>query len=373
MKVVHIFKDYYPPTTGGIEQHMNLLCKRLARDLQVVVLVPSRSHRRIEEQIEGVKVIRVPEFGRYPSAPFCPSMPVELYRLRPNLVHLHFPNPTGDFSYLMSCCVAPAVMTYHADVVTQRFQLWLYRPIFNKILCKRIRRIIVASQEYLMSSPFISRYRDKCTTIPYGVDFESLSFHDGDAARVEAIRRRHGDRIVLFVGVLRPYKGLEVLIRAMKNIAGRLLIVGRGPQQSRLEGLARQLGVEDRVIFLGEVCQSEHRVLLHACDVFVLPSIDRSEAFGIAQLEAMVCGKPVVASDLPTGVRFVNRHGVTGFLTPPGDVHSLAHAINRLLDDPELRAGFGRAGRERVQREFTLEQMVARTLKVYQEALSSGT
>ena len=369
MRAVHVFKDFYPPTTGGIEQHMRLLCAGLARHIGVTVLVPSRSTRRIEEHLEGVQVIRVPEFGRYLSAPFCPSMAAELRRLAPDIMHLHFPNPTGDLAYLLSGCQAPVVITYHADIVKQRPFLWLYRPVFMR-LDRHIRRIIVTSRDYAISSPFVSQYRDKCVVIPYGVDPESFALRDGEAESVERLRQRHGDRVVLFVGVLRYYKGLHVLLRAMQKVAGRLFVVGRGSRRAALEALAGKLGLADRVTCCGEVSESERRVLLHACDLFVLPSIDRSEAFGIAQLEAMACGKPVVSSDLPTGVRVVNRHGVTGLLVPPGDPDALAVALNRLLGDHELRTSLGRAARERVERDFTAERMVAQTLAVYDQVAS---
>ncbi|HSE03289.1 MAG TPA: glycosyltransferase, partial [Methylomirabilota bacterium] len=131
-----------------------------------------------------------------------------------------------------------------------------------------------------------------------------------------------------------------------------------------------QLGLAERITFLGEVSERERRLLLHACDLFVLPSTDRSEAFGIAQLEAMACGKPVVSSDLPTGVRLVNQDGVTGRLIPPGDADALAGALNELLEDDGLRAALGKAARLRVEQEFTAERMIARTLALYDEALA---
>jgi rhamnosyl/mannosyltransferase len=369
MRVVHIFKDYYPPTTGGIEQHMQVLGAGLARHIDVTVLVPSRSRRRIEERRDGVRVIRVPEFGRYFSAPLCPSMPAELRRLAPDLVHLHFPNPTGDLAYLLSGCRAPVVMTYHADVIRRSFLLWPYRPVFG-LLAPHIRRFIATSREYLDSSAFLAPYRDRCMVVPFGIDLDGFALRLGEVDQVQALRRRHGERIILFLGVLRYYKGLDVLIRAMARVTGRLLIAGRGPQRTALEGLTRELGLADRITFLGEVSESERRLLLHACDVFVLPSIDRSEAFGIAQLEAMACGKPVVSSDLPTGVRLVIRDGVSGTLVPPGDPDAVAGALNELLEDDQLRAGLGKAARLRVEQEFTAERMIARTLDLYDEALA---
>jgi glycosyltransferase involved in cell wall biosynthesis len=371
VRVVHIFKDYYPPTTGGIEQHMRLLCTALAARCEVIVLVPSRSRRTVEERIDGVRVVRVPEYGRYASAPLCPSAPWRLRQLRPDLVHVHFPNPMGDLTYLLSGVRAPLVVSYHADIVKQRAYLPLYRPVIDRLF-RRAARIIAASEEYAASSEFLRAYRDRIEINPYGIDASSLALSNGSQGQVQQLRDQYGDRIVLFVGVLRYYKGIDVLIRAMTEVNGCALIVGRGVDLAPLTSLANELGVADRVMFLGELPDARLRALLHAADVFVLPSIDRCEAFGIVQLEAMACGKPVVSTDLPTGVRFVNQHGVTGLLAPPGDAPALAAALNRLLDDPVLRAKMGNAGRARVAEEFDVARMVARTLAVYDDVLGEA-
>ena len=206
--------------------------------------------------------------------------------------------------------------------------------------------------------------------VPFGIDLDRFALRVGEVDQVQELRRRHGERISLFLGVLRYYKGLDVLIRAMERVRGRLLVVGQGPQRASLQALARELGLDDRIAFLGEVSERERRLLLHACDVFVLPSTDRSEAFGIAQLEAMACGKPVVASNLPTGVRLVNQDEVTGMLIPPGDSDALVGALNVLLEDDALRTGLGKAAQLRVEQEFTAERMIARTLRVYDEAIA---
>lgn len=369
MRVVHLFKDYFPPTPGGIEQHMQLLCTRLARDLDVTVLVPSRSRRRVEERLDGVRVIRVPEFGRYAAAPLCPTMPRELTRLHPDLVHLHFPNPMGDVAYLTAARRVPLVISYHADVVRHRALLPLYRPLLARTFAAA-SRIIGGSAEYVASSGVLATYREKCAIVPYGVDFAAFALRDGEARAVEQRRATYGDRIILFVGVLRHYKGVDFLLRALCNVRAHAVIAGQGPMEREWRRMAGELGVNDRVTFLGPVSDAERRLLLHACALLVLPSIDRREAFGISQLEAMACGKPVIATDLPTGVRFVNRDGVTGLLVPPGDEAALARAITRLLDDLDLRARLGRAARERVEREFSAERMVERTRQVYEEVVT---
>jgi rhamnosyl/mannosyltransferase len=364
VKVVHIFKDFYPPTTGGIEQHMHLLCSELSKHVDVAVLVPSRSCRMVDEQIDGIRVVRVPEFGRYASAPLCPTLPRWLRRLRPDIVHLHFPNPMGDLGYLMSGVRAPLVVTYHADIIKQRRFLPFYRPIVDAVL-RRADRIIATSPDYIASSPVLSRYRDRCVVVPFGVDRRRFALRPTDGASVREARLRYGDRILLFVGVLRYYKGIDILLRSMQRVQGHAVIVGRGAEEAPLRARAAALNVADRVTFVGEVPDAELRVLLHACDVFVLPSIDRCEAFGIAQIEAMACGKPVVSSDLPTGVRFVNQNERTGLLVAPGDADALAGALSRLLEDPDARRRFGEAARNRVCREFTAERMTEATLEVY--------
>ena len=365
MTVVHVFKDFFPPTVGGIEQHMHLLCRTLAKSVDSVVLVPSRSRHTIEEWIDGIRVIRVPEFGRYASAPLCPTLPLWLRRLKPDVVHLHFPNPMGDLGYLVSGVRAPLVITYHADIIKQRRLLPFYQPVLTALF-NRAARIIATSSEYIASSPLLTRYADRTVIVPFGVDPARTTLRDGDAERVDDVRRRYGRRLVVFAGVLRYYKGIDVLLRAMRSVEGHAVIVGRGTDEARLRELSGDPAISDRVTFAGEIPDDELRILLHAADVFALPSIDRCEAFGIAQLEAMACGTPVVSSDLPTGVRFVNQDGVTGLRVPPGDTQALATALNRVLGDDDLRRRMGAAASARVTREFTADLMAARVLDVYQ-------
>ncbi len=369
IKVVHMFKDYYPPTTGGIEQHMQLLCKGSAAQMDVSVLVPSRTWRSVEERLDNVSIVRSAEYGRLASVPLSPGFPRHLRRLRPDLVHLHFPNPMGDIAYLLSARTVPSVLTYHADIIKQRALLPIYQPL-RSLLFAKLDRIIVATNEFLESSPVLRRYRHKCTVIPYGIDLAPFKLQGEDEAHAVATKRaEYGDRTILFTGVLRHYKGLDVLLEAMPRVKGNLLIAGRGAEKARLEAKAAQLGLGRRVRFLGEVSATELRLLLHASDVFVLPSTNSCETFGIAQLEAMACGLPVVSSDLPTGVRFVNRHGHTGLLVPPSDTAALAQALNQLLTLPNLRQRLGQQAQRRVHQEFTAERMIANTQEVYREVL----
>ncbi len=176
-------------------------------------------------------------------------------------------------------------------------------------------------------------------------------------------------RFILAVGRLVPYKGFDVLIRAMRWVDAKLVLIGTGPLGEDLRKLARSEGVEAKVSMPGRV--DEIASYLAAASLFVLPSLTRAEAFGIVQLEAMATGVPVVNTELDSGVPEVNVHGQTGFTVPPGDPQALASAIQTLLDRQDLRDQFGRAAKERVHSEFTADLMCSRTMRVYEEVLGS--
>jgi rhamnosyl/mannosyltransferase len=165
------------------------------------------------------------------------------------------------------------------------------------------------------------------------------------------------------------YKGLEILVRALEDSKARLWIVGAGPLEDSLKSFVKQKGLAERVVFLGQVSESDLVAYYHACDVFVLPSITNAEMFGVVQLEAMACRKPVISTDLPTGVSWVNQHLKTGFVVPPNNVAELANAIQILLNNPALRQEMGEAGRRRVEQQFTSAKMAEAMLQVYQGAL----
>ncbi len=199
MRVVHVFKDCYPPTTGGIEQHMSLLCRRLSETADTIILAPSRSRRRMEETAGRVRIIRVPEFGRYASTPLCPTAAAELRRLRPDIVHLHFPNPMGDIAYLMGARKTPLAVTYHADIIKQKLFLPLYRPVLGLIF-KNARRIIFSAPENIPLSSVPVSERAKCRVIPFGIEPEAFALREGEGEEVDALRAGAGGPIVLFVG-----------------------------------------------------------------------------------------------------------------------------------------------------------------------------
>jgi glycosyltransferase involved in cell wall biosynthesis len=355
---------YYPPYMGGIETHLQNLCHALAPDYDVSVLVASTGRRTSHDVVEGIPVTRVGTWGSFAAAPVSPGLVGEIRRADADLVHIHVPHPVAILAYLASRRRGPLVVTYHSDIVRAKARAvgTVYEPIQRRVF-SRCDAIIATSPPYLATSPVLADYRDKCRVIPYGIPLDEFSRVDHDAVR--RIRAEHGDRVVIAVGRLIYYKGFEYLIRAMKKVRGKLLIIGDGPLRGPLESEARALGIANQVTFLGEIQNTDIPPYYHASDVFALPSIARSEAFGIVQIEAMACGKPVVNTLLDSGVPFVSINGETGLSVPPRDADALAGALSTLLDDPDRRAALGRAARARAEREFDISIMGRRIRDLY--------
>jgi rhamnosyl/mannosyltransferase len=355
---------YYAPYPGGIESHLQSLCEQLSDQVDLSVLVSNDGEETVDEIVNGVAVRRMGRRMMLAGAPVCPGMIRAIGESDAEIVHLHLPNPAAVLAYLASGHRGRLVVSYHSDIVRQRVLGAAFAPFLQWVL-RRAEAIIVATPNYLDSSPALARHRDRCVVIPYGVsgsDFEATD------AEVAALRAEYGDRIVLGVGRLVYYKGFEHVIDAMREIDGHLLIVGDGPLRPELEVRARNQGVADRITFVGKVERTAP--YYHAADVFVLASVARSEAFGIVQLEAMACGTPVVNTRLKSGVPYVSRHGETGITVAPGDAGALAQAVNRILDDEPLRQAYGSAARHRVHDEFDQDHMGERMLELYQLLLS---
>ena len=341
-----------------MEVHLEQLCRGLANTMDVDVLVANTGRPTVREQRDGVSVTRLGTLFEFAKTSFSPSLPAHIRKSTADVVHLHHPNPAAALALLVSGNRAPLVITYHSDIVAQRWLRHLAHPILHRVF-ERAAAILTTSEAYLRTSPFLVPYRHKCHVVPLAIDLDTLLEPNPVAPRVE----RDGRPIILAVGRHVYYKGFEHAIRAMAEVDGLLMLVGDGPLRSHLEKVAHQEGVSGRVEFLGTV--ADVRPYFRAATVFVLPSIARSEAFGIVQLEAMAHGVPVVNTNLDTGVPSVSLDGLTGFTVPPKDPKALAKAINRLLGDRELRARMGEAGNKRVREEFNVSHMVERARGVY--------
>ena len=364
-KVLHVGK-FYPPHMGGIETHLQALCSELRKSLPVSVVVASDNAKSVTSVVEGVTVSRVATWLTLASTPFCPGMVGEIHRSDADIVHIHLPNPMAVLAYLASGHRGRLVVTYHSDTVRQKILGALFEPFLHRAL-QSSSAIIATSPDYRRTSPVLARHLDRCHVIPYGIALDQ--FERCDPVAVNRLRQQHGERLVISVGRLVYYKGFEYLIRAMTAVRGKLLIVGDGPLRGKLEQLARNLAVADRVVFTGTIHNEKVVPYYHAADLFALASVARSEAFGIVQIEAMAAGLPVVNTSLDSGVPFVSLHGRTGLTVPPGDSEALAAGINHLLDDQKLRRSLGEGGRARARAEFSSAVMAERTLALYETVM----
>ena len=317
--------------------------------------------------MDGVSVMRVGRIATIASMPVCPGLPVAIKRSPADLVHIQMPNPGAAMAFLLSGHPGKLVLTHQADTMGRKLLRKLSDPFVLRVM-ERASRILVTSSRYLSSSQELAAFREKCRIVPLGID--TRQFENADPAPAEKLRRQFPNGFILAVGRLVPYKGFDVLIRAMKAVEAKLLVIGGGPLHKELLRLATSIGVEEKVIMLGHV--EDIRPYFAAASVFALPSVTRAEAIGLVQLEAMAAGLPVVNTNIDSGVPEVSLHGQTGITVPPGDPAALSEAIQMLLDHKDLRDRLGEAAKARVNAKYTADLMAGRTLSVYSEVLGSG-
>lgn len=368
MRVLQVGK-YYPPYFGGIESHVAELATAIhQRRVEVEVLVSNDKPETVEESIAGVPVLRAGTMAKVASTPISPAMLSRLFAIDHDVVHVHLPSPLTCLALLLSRPKAKLVVTYHSDIVKQRFLAWLIQPILNQFL-KRASAIIVGSPTLLSTSPVLQKHKDRCRVVPFGVDQSWCAEPEVEATK--ALRKKYGERIVLAVGRQVYYKGFEYLIEAMSKVDAHLLLAGDGPLRGQLEDKAQNLGLQDKVTFLGKVPDKDLRACYHAADVFVLPSIEKSEAFGLVQVEAMAAGTPVINTWLDSAVPFVSLDGETGVTVEPRDSNAISAALQELFDNPALRHKYAESARQRAESMFSVAAMTDATLSIYREALGS--
>jgi glycosyltransferase involved in cell wall biosynthesis len=378
VRITFINKYYYPPHLGGIEHHLSMLGSGLAQrpGVDVAAIVANEGAATVRETVGGVDVLRLGRFFAYASTPVAFGMRAAIAgaasgSAATDVFHLMFPYPWGETAWLTAGAPGSSVLTYHSDIVRQRLLGAAYRPLLNRVL-DHVDRIIVGSPPMIANSEALAPYADKCRVVPFGIETERFEPTPVTLARAGELRAAHSRPIVLFVGRLIYYKGADVLVRAMRDVDADLVMIGRGPLEGELRALASSLGIEGRVTFVPPVDDAELAAWYRAAHVFCLPSVARSEAYGLVQLEAHASGTPVVSTDLPTGVPWVNRDGETGRVVPVGDSAALAAALSEVLSDDAGRARMGAFARERALADFTIQRMVERTLAVYDEVTDPG-
>jgi rhamnosyl/mannosyltransferase len=371
LRVLHVYRTGFPDSQGGTEEHLRTLSRGLLRrGVDVDLLFPSRQVPAVSSHLdEGVQVWRVPETVEIASCNIFFRGIAQFRRLAlaADVVHYHFPWPWGDVLHALVPAQARCrhVVTYHSDIVRQRLLALPYRPLMHRFLGS-VDRIVATSQAYADSSPVLSRRLDRTCVIPLGMD--SLRIPPIEPRRRERWLAEVGEGFFFFVGVLRYYKALHVLVRASAASGLPVVIAGDGPEAARLHALAARIGAS-RVRFTGRIGDEDKWALFGLARAFVLPSDQRSEAFGVSLLEAMHFGLPMITAAIGTGTGFVNVADLTGLHVQPGDPVALARAMERLAQDDALRARMGVAANERLSRCFGADAMVDAHIGLYEELL----
>jgi glycosyltransferase involved in cell wall biosynthesis len=373
LRILQVGK-FFPPPFGGMETVLYNLIQVLARDVEIEVVVAHTINRNETVVQENTIIHKVRSLGTLAGTSICPTMPYVLWRMLRkrhfDVVHIHLPNPTGHLALRLAMPKdTKLVVTWHSDIIRQKRMMVFYLPLLRNFL-KRADAVLAATPKNFSSSTQIetASYPEKLHALPFGIDLDAYLETPSVMTRAREIRAKFGNEIIFACGRHIYYKGFEYLIQAMPKIRqGTLLLGGRGPMSQELEVLAKRIGCAARVHFLGFIPQEEIAAYYHASAVVAMPSVDKSEAFGMVQLEAMICGKPVVCCELHNGVSYVNQHGVTGLVVEPRNPDVLADALNSLMENPRLREKMGIAGRQRVQKEFSLEAMRAAHLNLFSE------
>jgi rhamnosyl/mannosyltransferase len=361
MKILQLGKFY--PVRGGVEQVMyNLTLGLSERGIPCDMLCAARSGSEIIRLNDCGRVICVKALGKVAGTMIAPAMLRYLRRHRDeyDLIHVHHPDPMAALALWWSGYRGRVVLHWHSDIVSQKAFFVFYRPL-QSWLIRRAERIACTTPVYIRESPYLRDVQQKCACVPIGV----LPVRP-DPVRAAALRSRFGaGRLILSVGRLVPYKGHSYLIDAMTLLPDdcHLVLGGVGPLRKSLERQIADKRLERRITLMGYVPDEDLPAWYGACDVFVLPSVMKTEAFGIVQIEAMSCGKPVVATRIPgSGVSWVNQDGVSGVNVPPRDPAALADGILRALREAQtLGPGAAELFRER----YTLDRMIDKILHIY--------
>ncbi len=349
---------------GGVEQVIDQIARganKLSVKTDVLSLSLARVPRTIE--IDGYLVHRAKLDVQIASTGFSVSAFLRFAQLakKADVIHYHFPWPFMDLVHFATMVKKPTVVTYHSDIIRQKHLLKLYRPLQWKFLGD-VSRIVATSPNYLATSDVLTKYKHKVSVIPIGLD--KITYPVPSSDRLAYWRNRLGPKFFLFVGVIRYYKGLHILMEAAKGTDYPIVIVGAGPIEEELKTQAAQLGLRN-IHFLGHLPDEEKVALLTLCYGVLFPSHLRSEAFGISLLEGAMYGKPMISSEIGTGTTFINIANETGLVVPPSEPLALRQAMRFLWEHPEQAAAMGRRAEARYWKHFTADQMVRSYVELY--------
>jgi rhamnosyl/mannosyltransferase len=369
MKILHFFKTYYPDSFGGVEQVIYHLAEGGAKyNLKSEVLYLSRRGSARNESYANHVTHRSNLDFYFASTGFSISAFRDFRDIASaaDVVHYHFPWPFMDLVHFCCRLNKPTVVTYHSDIVKQKWLLRLYAPLMHTFLSS-VDRIVATSPNYNSTSKVLQRFQNKVSIIPIGLDASEYGRVSEDKRKEWA--NKLGGRFFLFIGALRYYKGLHVLLEALVSLDYPVAIVGAGPLEDNLKLLSAKLSLKN-VHFLGALPDEDKNALLELSFCVVFPSHLRAEAFGISLLEGALYKKPLISCEIGSGTTYVNIDELTGLVVPPDNPLELRKAMRRLWNNPELAESFGMQAEARYKSYFTADLMVDKYRQLYESLLT---
>ncbi len=372
MRVLHVYRTYFPDSQGGLEEVIRQICSNCQTlGIESRVMCVSRKTDKMVVRRAEARVYRSQQTFEVASC----NVSLKAFSLYKRLaswadvVHYHFPWPFADLLHMASRIKRPSVLTYHSDIVRQQLLAKLYNPLMTRFL-RSVDRIVCTSPNYFATSDVLSGLGSKVDVVPIGLDPSTYPEVSDD--EVEVVRQQYGKDFFLFVGVLRYYKGLHILLDAIKNAPYNVVITGSGPTERELKKQAAKLRLNN-VTFTGYVPDTIKVALFKLSRGIVFPSYLRAEAFGVTLLEGAMYGKPLISTEVGSGTSHVNVDGETGLVVTPGSVKDLRHAMDQLYYRPEMARLMGQRARQRYEQLFTGSLMGERYMRIYNELIGQSS
>ena len=364
MRILHVYRTYFPHTQGGIEEAIRHICLSTqphAVESRILCVGPS-IRPRVVRRDEAVVYYSRQNLEIASCSISLEALAIFRRLLKwADVVHYHFPWPFADLLHFAARVHLPTVLTYHSDIVRQRLLARLYSPLMVRFL-KSVDRIVCTSPNYLATSSVLGRFADHIDVVPIGLD--PAPYPNVTKSCLDTVRTRYGEGFFLFVGGLRYYKSLHVLLDAVKGTPYRVVIAGSGPLETALKAQAKDLELTN-VIFTGYVSNEIKIALINLSGCIVLPSSLRSEAFGVVLLEGAMYGKPLITTEIGTGTSYVNVDGETGLVVTPASPKALRVAMDQVHAHPDLARIMGRRARQRFDHLFSGRLMAERYAAIY--------
>lgn len=368
MKVLHVYRTYFPDGASGMAESIRQIClSTKAAGVKSMVFALSPNPEPTFVDIEEGRIGRAKSYAAPASCDLGGAGAFRLFSQmagEADLIHYHFPWPFADLLHLVARPKAKTVMTWHSDIVRQKWLGRLYAPLMNRMI-GQMDALVATSPTYASTSPALSQpeVARRVNTIPLGIDEASLP-SEGDNEVFARLKLSPDEPYFLFVGATRYYKGLHFLIEAAAEMPAMIVIAGVGPELEELKQFAKRFPAA-LIVFAGRVTDEEKVALLQHCRAFVLPSHVRSEAYGMVLVEASIYSKPMLTCEIGSGTSYVNLDGETGFVVEPANPRALAYALNRFLDNPSMAFDMGRSARRRYEQLFTGRAMGDAYAKLY--------